>query len=112
MRAPAIIRSESSLTVQDRLQIAEDPGKPTRRVTGGYIDDLAALGKAIQLCGGVSMTAAGFEVRIGSCAAKFNHGGYGYSVRDSLPMVSGRCDGCGQHHDRNVMFLPKTRNFL
>jgi hypothetical protein len=112
MDAPAIIRSERSLTARDRLLIAEDPGKPTRRVTGGYIDDLAALGKAVQLCGGVMMTATGFEVRKGSCAAKFNHGAYGYSVRDNLPMVSGKCDGCGQHHDRNVMFLPKNRNFL
>ena len=67
-------------TPQELLVCFEDRGKPTRRLTGGYIDDLAALGRCIWLCR--------------DCTPKFNAAQYGYVVKIDLPTVRGNCDGC------------------
>jgi hypothetical protein len=86
-----VIRAESSYTPRERAKRAEDPGRPTRRLAGGYIDDLAALHKAIALCL--------------SCAPKFNAAHYGYATKRNLPFVRGQCDGCGQYSPQARLFL-------
>ncbi len=78
-------------TPAEYLATQVHPGKARRRVTGGYIDDLAVLGKAIWLCV--------------MCSPKFNAARYKYIVKMSLPTVRGACDGCRQH-GLNTMFVP------
>ena len=79
----AIIHPPSKV---DRLKWAKGQrGAPTKRLAGGWVSDLAALGKAIVLCDG--------------CRKKFDHGRYGYVRRALLPgqrFVMGDCDGCGR----------------
>ena len=73
----SIVKTRSKI---EQLKCQEDKGKPTRRLTGGYIDDLASLGKCIWLCD--------------TCKKRFNSSAYGYEVKKDLPKVRGNCDGC------------------
>lgn len=80
---PALIFEHSPLR---RLRDARHSGKPSRMTAGSWIDDLAALGKAIVLC---SM-----------CEVKFNARKYDYRAKDLWPgqkHVAGDCDGCKRH---------------
>ena len=72
------------------LACFEDQGKGTRRLAGGYIDDLAQLGKCVWLCR--------------SCSPKFNSAHYGYVIKKDLPTVRGNCDGC-REFGLNTMFV-------
>ncbi len=83
----AILKSR---TPQETLDCFEHPGKHRRALTGGWIADLAALGKCIWLCG--------------SCVGKFNAPSVGYVIKMDLPTVFGRCDGC-RDHGLNTMFV-------
>lgn len=67
-------------TGQDRLQAQEAPGRPTKRLHGGWIADLAGLRKSIVLCC--------------FCAHKFNPKSHRYRKETDFPEVQGRCDGC------------------
>ena len=97
MFAPGIITSQP--TSAQRLKWSEDPGKPSGRVNGGYLADLAGLGKAMWFC------ARG-------CARKFNAPAYRYHAPEDLPLASGRCDGCATHSQKLRVFIPQDRTFL
>ena len=73
------------------LACFEDQGKGTKRLVGGYIDDLAALGKCIWLCR--------------TCTPRFNSARYSYVIPHNLPTVRGDCDGC-RNFGLNTMFVP------
>lgn len=77
-------------TVADKLKSIEDPGKPARRIAGGYCADLAALRKAIVLCS--------------FCAHKFNYKGAHYRREADFHAV-GRCDGCKAHDIRCTLYV-------
>ena len=82
-----------SWTGRNLLKASEAPGKPARRLAGGWVSDLAALGKAILLCD--------------FCAHKFDPRKYGYERKQAVPghaFVMGRCDGC-RGHNQCSMFL-------
>ncbi len=73
------IRSEKSFTPRDWAGI--HAGKPRLRILpGSRVLDLAALGKAISLCG--------------KCEGKFDDKRHGYLTPSNLPRVKGECDGC------------------
>ena len=76
-------------TPAELLQCFEDRGRPTRRLAGGYIDDLACLGKCIWLCI--------------DCSRKFASARAGYVIDHKLPTVRGNCDGC-RAFGLNTMF--------
>lgn len=78
-------------TPQELLSCFEDRGKGRGRLSGGYIDDLAQLGKSIWLCT--------------SCTKRFNSKVYNYVVKKDLPKVRGNCDGC-RVFGVNIMFVP------
>ena len=72
---------------RNRLKAAEaqrvGPGKG--RMAGGWIADLAALNKAVMLCG--------------LCVRKWEPKKYGYRARRLFPgeqYAIGNCDGCGR----------------
>ena len=91
MPAPAIIHSEKDTTPRERLRRAIGPGRASGRLAGGHVTDLAALGKAISLCG--------------TCQSKFAAANYDYVTKRNIPFVRGRCDGCQQHSERARLFL-------
>lgn len=97
--APNIVRAEASYTRADRARFAEDRGMAPRRVRGGYIDDLVALGKSVMLC--TSM-----------CERKFDATANGYATSRRIPLAMGKCDGCGQFHNLNRLFLPASQAIL
>lgn len=84
-----------NLSIAERLRAVEDPGKPRRQLAGTYVSDLSALKKAIQLCG--------------LCLRKWHSANAGYVTKRNLPFVRGRCDGCGEHHDRMRLFVHHTQ---
>ena len=78
-----------------RVRSAKAPGRPPRRLAGGWVADLAALGKAIVLCD--------------FCVRKFNPKGHGYEARRVVPYlrhVIGDCDGC-KRLSQATLFLRK-----
>ncbi len=76
----------SSPTKVDRLKAAKGQrGAPAKRLPGGWIGDLVALGKAVVLCDW--------------CRRKFDFRKAGYERRQLWPgqrFVMGDCDGCGR----------------
>lgn len=78
-----ILRQE---TLRSRMKSsAGQRGAPSGRTAGGWVSDLAALGKAIVLCD--------------SCVRRWRPRRYGYRARDLFPgqhFVMGECDGCGE----------------
>ena len=91
MPAPAIVHSEKDTTPRQRLRRAISPGRASGRLAGGYVTDMATLGKAISLCV--------------YCQSKFNAAHYGYVTKRNIPYVRGRCDGCQQFSDHARLFL-------
>ena len=91
LAAPAIIRSEKDRTPRVRVFDGIAPGRAAGRLPGGHVTDMAALGKAISLCG--------------TCAPKFAAARYGYVTKRNIPFVRGRCDGCQEHSERARLFL-------
>lgn len=78
-------------TPGDRLKAAESPGRPTGRIPGSYIDDLAALRKCVVLCP--------------LCVAKFSAKTARYRQEKDIPFATGRCDGCRAHDQRCRLFV-------
>jgi len=79
-----------------RLQIIEAPRRPARRLPGGWVTDLATLGKALVLCD--------------FCAHKFAPKRYGYvrkRVVAGSKYVLGECDGC-KRHSQATLFLKEN----
>ncbi len=67
---------------------------PKKRLAGGWLSDLAELGKAIVLCH--------------QCERKWNARTYGYRKSQIWPgqeFVNGECDGCRQYGQQRHMFL-------
>jgi len=93
----AIVRS--TWTVRDLIKAKLAKGKPKARVTGGWIDDLASMGKAVVLC----------EL----CYRKFSPKQYGYEMQRQIcpghSHVIGDCDGCKRTYQRCKLFLKETR---
>lgn len=75
----------------EKQKANEDPGRPWNRVAGGWIGDLAALQKFIQLCP--------------FCLGKFNPRKSGYEVWRVDTYNVGKCDGCNTVN-------PKCRGFI
>ena len=99
-KAPGIVRSPAFWSrPENKLRIAKAPGRPIRRVSGGWIADLVALNKAINLCQA-------------KCLQKFNMGNHGYYI---YPEKTGEnycwsdCDGCREAHVKCNTFLPIKR---
>ena len=57
--------------------------------------DLVALGKAVCLC----------TDNVSPCWKKFDAKAENYVLSRTVPMVRGRCDGCGQHSNMARMYL-------
>lgn len=68
-------------------------GTPTRRLAGGHIHDLVALGKAVMLTPDE--------------AKKFNAKAVGYSTNAAMPRVCGRSDATGEWSNDLILFLKK-----
>lgn len=85
-------------TAKGRARVAmAAPGRPQRRLPGGYIHDLAALGKAILL--------------LPHEAKKFNAEAVGYATpkdNSDFCQVTGYSDASGERCNRNgILFLKK-----
>ena len=81
-------------TTAQFLRQAEAPGRPAARLAGGWIDDLAALDKAILLCG--------------SCSRKFDPKTVDYEAIQAVPghrFVWSTCDGCKDSNAQCTLFM-------
>ena len=58
-------------------------GKKVKTTAGSHVTDMAELGRCLVLCM--------------LCESKFNKRKYGYQRARDLPVVRGKCDGCGQY---------------
>src|SRR2546426_9218565 len=82
MPSPTLLNQQQKAALRPRAD-EDAPGKPTRRIAGGWIADLAALKQVIILCS--------------FCTHKFNPGRVGYRREKEFPVAVGKCDGCGTH---------------
>jgi hypothetical protein len=91
-----LVQKEKSSRGREELSRAT-PGRPRRSVAGSYIDDLAALRKAVLLTPDE--------------AKKFNAESVGYGTprgSDDFCFVTGYSDASGERCNRNgILFLPK-----
>ena len=79
-------------TPRELAHASEAPGRPDRRMAGGWIADETAQRHLVSFCS--------------FCVAKFNPKRYGYVRLSYLyPWSIGRCDGCKQ-------FDPRCRSFV
>lgn len=85
-------------TPAELLGCFEDPGKPAKRLTGGWVLDLVALKKCIWLCD--------------LCKGKFAAARHDYVTKSNLPFVRGRCDGCKDYVPRATLFVPAGHDGL
>ncbi len=92
--AAAIVRSDEYWTPLRRFWEGHSRGRPDGRLPGGYIDDRAALRKAISLCV--------------DCLPKFNREAYDYTTKPNLPLVRGRCDGCMKYSPHMRLLVHHT----
>lgn len=94
----AIVRSERQFTRADRLRIRESPGRPARRVAGGWISDLVSLRKALTLCD--------------ACRRKFDAGrcAYTHVWHAGMSYVTANCDGCREPLVRCQLFQPSEQS--
>lgn len=90
----AILKYANPTRLQSAL-LAQDRGMKSGRVRGGYVADLAALDKAITLC----------TDNPSPCWKKFNAKANNYVISRTIPLVRGKCDGCGQHSNLARMYL-------
>ena len=82
------------MTNKRRDKLALAPGRPVRRLAGGWVTDMAELEQCIMLCD--------------LCAHKFDHRKYGYEIHAVLsyqPKAIGTCDGCKRFMIFCTMFL-------
>ena len=85
-------------TTKEILKSNMHPGKPKGRVTGGWIDDLAALRKSICLCD--------------MCKRKFNRRTYRYDGPVEVAgykYVNSICDGC-KNFTQCTLFQPEKHS--
>lgn len=90
-----IIRSK--WTKRDLMKASEAPGKPIRRVTGGWIADMVALRKCLTLCW--------------ACERKFDAKRNGYRKLDFVApghrTATGTCDGCKHTAALCYVYVPR-----
>lgn len=79
---PKYAKLGQGFSAKERLKADEDPGRPSGRIAGGWVSDLAALQKFIMLCP--------------FCISKFNPRRAGYEVWRQHIYCVGKCDGCKQ----------------
>lgn len=91
----ALITLDRNRSPRDRAQIAASRGRAPRQLAASYNADLAALGKAIVLCG--------------ACVGKFDADKNGYVTEHNIPFVRGRCDGCNDPVDQGRLFLHQDK---
>lgn len=85
-------------TAKGREQISRaTPGRPHLRLVGGYLEELAILGKAIQL--------SSLEARKFANSATAKH--YNYSTSPKMPRVRCYSDASGDWCEDGVLFLKK-----
>ncbi len=77
--------------IRDILKSLEDPGRKKGKPVGSYVDDLAALHKAIVLCSG--------------CRKGFHPKRHGYYQQRELPFVQGNCDACRAFSPNAFLFI-------
>ncbi len=94
----AILKYSNPTRLQ-RALLSEDRGMNSGRLRGGYVSDLAALRKAIVLCTDHPLP----------CWKKFNAKANNYVISRTVPMVRGKCDGCGQHSNLARMYLSASQ---
>lgn len=73
---------------------ALEVSRPTKRLGGGWLADLAACNKAIMLCS--------------NCQNKWDHKSYNYKRRDIYPgqrIALGTCDGCNTRYSHCFMYF-------
>ncbi len=87
----AVLKGKDFWTPGRRVMAGQSPGRAPGRLPGGHVGDRADLHKALILCGG--------------CEPKFNHIEAGYTRKPNLPVVAGRCDGCGIFHPRASLLI-------
>ncbi len=85
----------TNLTPLARTMLSEDRGMNSGRLRGGYVADLVALNKAVVLC----------TDNVSRCWKKFNAKANKYVLSRTVPMVRGKCDGCGQYSNLARMYL-------
>lgn len=90
----AILKYSNPTRLQ-RALLSEDRGMNSGRLRGGYVADLVALKKAVTLC----------TDSVAPCWKKFNAKAENYVVSRTIPMVRGKCDGCGQYSNLARMYL-------
>ena len=90
----AILKYSNPTRLQ-RALLSEDRGMNSGRLRGGYVADLVALHKAVTLC----------TDSVSPCWKKFNAKANGYVISSRIPMVRGKCDGCGQYSNLARMYL-------
>ena len=88
---PTIIVKRKDWTQKDVVKSLEAPGKPTKRIAGGWVLDLGALRKVITLCA--------------LCTHKFNPGRIGYIREKEFPFVIAKCDGCGVDYEKCTAYF-------
>ena len=97
---PKIFNIVRPPTKADRLRSAiAGRGVPHKRLAGGWLDDLAVLGKAIGLCT--------------TCMRRWNPKKSGYahkpfcrSPTNPQGLVVGECDGCSERNVMSFLLLP------
>ena len=89
----------SNPTPMQKVMLAEDRGMRSGRVRGGYVSDLVSLEKAVTLCTDNAQP----------CWRKFNAKANNYVISSKIPMVRGKCDGCGQYSNLARMYLPANQ---
>ena len=93
----AIIIAGQNTLAKERMK--EAPGKPAKRVAGGWIHDLCAQKAVVLLCP--------------FCTKKFNPGRLGYVKDRCFPYAIGKCDGCDVMDSRcSAYFWEETYNDL
>ena len=58
-------------------------GKKSKQTAGSHVTDIAELGRCLVLCM--------------ACEPKFDKYKYGYGQAKDIPIVRGKCDGCGHY---------------
>ena len=98
-KAPAIVHCKAFWAEpRNNAKASAAPRRPSKKLAGTYIDELASLGKAIILCRK-------------NCQKKFNVAGAGYSLYKEVTGMSyhwGRCDDCNERVECNT-FLKSSR---
>jgi hypothetical protein len=90
------IMSRRAIEREKQAQVTpqEHPGRPSRCLAGGFIDDHVAQLLAIVLCW--------------SCQHKFDHKAHNYYKDRRFPFVQGKCDDCARFQPRCAFYIHES----